>query len=1508
MSTSLGIQAGITAGSSLSGGSNSFDSDYVGTLDEYGDEIFGGYSTRRLKGVFPKLLPADYSGARAAYSLRKVRSGYPKSLPAEYGDGAAAAYSLRRVNAAYKGFAIKVRRSSDDAVQDIGFSDIGGLDTTALTTFVNEDVDVYTSDFTSGTDGWNNDDTISTGGVTILGVENALEVELTNGSQVHQISKSSVYENGQEHQVELEYYIPSGSQIGQLQVTGLSGATQTNNNVTGSWQTMTVTGGTAVTTAIQLRIQTASGGNIIDDNGAKVYFKNIVVTQTTADGHVTTWYDQSGNGKNATNSTESEQPLIVDGGTLVEENGKAAIQFDGVDDYLAKIATLTINGDHMISAVHTPQGVGGYLFSLGYNDPQSVMLFTEISNFSRYWLNAAGDRLDSGENVAGQRLTTGEMSSGSQTLYIDGSQNSTKSTTYNGGDVPDITIGYAVQRAQGSNYLIGKVQELIFFNSDQSDNRPFIEENINTYYDIYAQDEWDKESAIKVRRSSDDAVQNIGFVGNELGTEALTNFVNAEHTIADEDFSSSTGWTLNTGVSIADGVMSFSNSSSSSAAYKDFGIPDAVGTKIRVSFTIRNYSGSGYVRFIKHAGAQFVETGNQGGTPRNANGTYTEELTFTGTTSGNHNWGLWTNLSFTGDIDNFEVVQITADGHVTTWYDQSGFGNHATQGIASRQPKIVDAGNVVTENGKPAIDFDGTDDNFIFSDTGTMANGCSSFTVFAADDAAQDSVAFYKVVDTNNTLSVGLRLNIVGARFRLGGAETNKGGTSSTDQVLLSQTSTTSPFMTAQLDGVEVTSAANIRLSGVGSSIGSRRGVDYHFDGTMQEIVFFESNQSTNRRDIEWNINNHYSTYEQWNRNSALSVRRSSDDTTKQIGFDGSSDMSESEVLSFVNDASPVLDDYTGDDAAAAAYSLRKVRTAYEGSAIKVRRSSDDGLQDIGFDSNGDLDTTALLAFVNEDVNQYTSDFSSTEDLVETNGTGAAAQSVGGVDDAYKFTLSGGSALHQAIKTTSSSGGDFSEEVGTLTFDYYLPSGQTMDDVFIGFVSGTAQGQTTTDAWTSVSMSITAFGSGALFFRGRSGGSQTFAADGDVFYLKNIVVTQTTADGHVTTWYDQAGSNNASNSSGSEQPLIVEAGDVVLENGKPAIKFDGVDDMLQKDISPDIAQPITLFHVRRYRSNGLFGAIGYDTTAGTGYGDINVANDFRSYYGSYLGTTTQNTNQGLWYSLANGTSSEVGLDGATAETGDAGTAGLELLSIGSIVGSFDAPINTQEIIIFDSDQSGNRQSIEGNIGRYYNLDGYRDGFVTKWYDQSNNDNHLENASASQQPKIVEDGVMITENGHPAIEFNRTTEEDILSVAASFTQPVTHFFVRRLPVLGGSTQVPLSYSSGSSTPWGEVYLLSQGQFRTNFGSYIGTFASVEDLLLQYVLANETGSTIAYNGADGDTGNAGSGNVSGLHVGRNSGSGSFEAHVKAQELIVYQKDISESRREIEQIINRHFRIYL
>ena len=63
-----------------------------------------------------------------------------------------------------------------------------------------------------------------------------------------------------------------------------------------------------------------------------------------------------------------------------------------------------------------------------------------------------------------------------------------------------------------------------------------------------------------------------------------------------------------------------------------------------------------------------------------------------------------------------------------------------------------------------------------------------------------------------------------------------------------------------------------------------------------------------------------------------------------------------SQIQSFVG----LLDTYPN---AAAAYSVRKLRAAYTGSAIRVRRSSDNTEQDIGFTALGNLDESALTTF-----------------------------------------------------------------------------------------------------------------------------------------------------------------------------------------------------------------------------------------------------------------------------------------------------------------------------------------------------------------------------------------------------------------------------------------------------------------------------------------------------------------------------------------------------------------
>jgi len=60
--------------------------------------------------------------------------------------------------------------------------------------------------------------------------------------------------------------------------------------------------------------------------------------------------------------------------------------------------------------------------------------------------------------------------------------------------------------------------------------------------------------------------------------------------------------------------------------------------------------------------------------------------------------------------------------------------------------------------------------------------------------------------------------------------------------------------------------------------------------------------------------------------------------------------------------ASLLLDQYGTD--VLAAYSLRKLSSSYTGAAIRVRETAFNTETDIGFDANGNLDTTALTTFV----------------------------------------------------------------------------------------------------------------------------------------------------------------------------------------------------------------------------------------------------------------------------------------------------------------------------------------------------------------------------------------------------------------------------------------------------------------------------------------------------------------------------------------------------------------
>jgi hypothetical protein len=192
----------------------------------------------------------------------------------------------------------------------------------------------------------------------------------------------------------------------------------------------------------------------------------------------------------------------------------------------------------------------------------------------------------------------------------------------------------------------------------------------------------------------------------------------------------------------------------------------------------------------------------------------------------------------------------SSDGFVSVWYDQSSNGNDATQTTAANQPKIYDSSTgVVTENGNPAIYFEGS---FISAPSVSMSRATcfvhhTNFDANARMAAAfdrHDNSFFYDTV-TGYWVRNGASIQITGLP------------------------STTSKLVYALLDsaggelGINGATATTGTLYVKGGTmdldIGKR--LSSYWKGTFSEVVVYDSDQSSNRTNIESNINTFYSIY-----------------------------------------------------------------------------------------------------------------------------------------------------------------------------------------------------------------------------------------------------------------------------------------------------------------------------------------------------------------------------------------------------------------------------------------------------------------------------------------------------------------------------------------------------------------------------------------------------------------------------------------------------------------------
>lgn len=202
------------------------------------------------------------------------------------------------------------------------------------------------------------------------------------------------------------------------------------------------------------------------------------------------------------------------------------------------------------------------------------------------------------------------------------------------------------------------------------------------------------------------------------------------------------------------------------------------------------------------------------------------------------------------------------NGFVTTWYDQSGNGRNATQTTAANQPQIVSSGSVINVNTKASLQFDGVNQRFNIPTISIAFNNLSIIGVVKSDSATSNGFAFanpdseriYLGYITSSTLYFGY--NDAATKFNLGAATTN--------QELIELYAGTNANAYRNTNASTQITSATTTLNTDNLSIGSYKksgSITTYYDGNIQEIIMYTSNQSSNRTGIESNINSFYSIY-----------------------------------------------------------------------------------------------------------------------------------------------------------------------------------------------------------------------------------------------------------------------------------------------------------------------------------------------------------------------------------------------------------------------------------------------------------------------------------------------------------------------------------------------------------------------------------------------------------------------------------------------------------------------
>lgn len=196
-------------------------------------------------------------------------------------------------------------------------------------------------------------------------------------------------------------------------------------------------------------------------------------------GFVTTWYDQSGNAANATQSTAINQPQIVGSGTVFKQNNKIVLKTDG-NSFLINnsLPDRGATSSTFVNLLLTSTRGNVAMMSAANASQEQFFPSRATNGINRYYdVDFTASALPNGFNLISIIQNSGTMNA---------FENSAQVATNLSADTGTATGLYLFRRSSGNGLPNGSgFSEVIIYGSNQSSSRTGIESNINTYYGIY---------------------------------------------------------------------------------------------------------------------------------------------------------------------------------------------------------------------------------------------------------------------------------------------------------------------------------------------------------------------------------------------------------------------------------------------------------------------------------------------------------------------------------------------------------------------------------------------------------------------------------------------------------------------------------------------------------------------------------------------------------------------------------------------------------------------------------------------------------------------------------------------------------------------------------------------------------------------------------------------------------------------------------------------------------------